>query len=605
MDLNFYSTNITSGFLKSKQKLNRKTTINAVYDRFHETGRFEALNCKWTPERKDLPRPHIFWDSDVAKWIEAASYIIAKNPDKALEDKIEEAIDAIEANQLEDGYFNSYYISAPDEKRFTNRDNHELYCAGHLMEAAVAYYYATGKDRFLNIMEKYADLINKIFVIEHSAEFDTPGHEEIEIALLRMYKCTGKEKYLEMCKFFLFTRGNSEKDNNHYNSFANKLYNQSEAGIYELDSARGHSVRACYLYTAMAELAHETNDEKLMDVCKKLFSDIANSKMYITGGIGSTHVGEAFTFPYNLPTETSYAETCAAIALMFFAQKMLEAQPNSVYADVIERVLYNGMLSGISLDGESFFYENALEINLSNENKNNSTKDKERFPINRRVKVFSCSCCPPNVSRVLASLERYVYHYQNGVYFVDQFCESQYNNADVTIIQKTNYPTESRIEVEFKGIEKAAVRIPGWCDSFSMNIPYILKDGYAYIENPGTVIMDLEIAPKLYGSHEEVNHCANRAALMLGPVVYCAEGIDNSSVNLHRLYFSRKLHAKTVFSKEFGLYTVEVDGYKRNSSASLYPILTEAFEKTRIKLIPYHAYANRDKSDMIVWMNYR
>ncbi len=605
MDFNFYSTNITSGFLKSKQELNLKTTIHAVYDRFYETGRFTALKCKWTPECKDIPRPHIFWDSDVAKWIEAASYIIAKNPDKDLEDKIEAAIDAIEAHQLDDGYFNSYYNTAPDEKRFTNRDNHELYCAGHLMEAAVAYYYATGKDRFLNIMEKYADLINKIFVIEHSAEFDTPGHEEIEIALLRMYKCTGKEKYLDMCRYFLFTRGNSKKDLDFYTNFKNESYDQSEAGIYELEGARGHAVRACYLYTAMAEFAHETNDEKLMDVCKKLFFDITNSKMYITGGIGSTHLGEAFTVPYDLPSETSYAETCAAISLMFFSQTMLKAHPNSVYADVIEKIIYNGMLSGISLDGESFFYENAFEINLINEQKNNSTKTKERFPINRRVKVFSCSCCPPNVNRVLASLERYVYHYHDGVYFVDQFCESEYSNSDVSITQKTNYPVSGRIEIDFKGIEKAAVRIPGWCDSFSLNVPYIIKDGYAYIENPGTVIMDLEIAPKLYGSHEEVNHCANKAALVIGPVVYCAEGIDNDGVNLHRLYFNRELNAKTKFSEAIGLYTVEVDGYKRKASDSLYPKLTESFEKVCIKLIPYHAYANRDKSDMLVWMNYR
>lgn len=597
MNTMFKHTNITSGFLKDKQKLNRKTTINAIYDRFFETGRFDALECKWTPESTILQRPHIFWDSDVAKWIEAASYIIAKNPDEALEKKIEDAIDSIEKNQLDDGYFNSYYITSPEEKRFTKRGDHELYCAGHLIEAAIAYYYATGKDRFLKIMEKYADLIDRIFVKEHTASFDTPGHEEIEIALIKLYKCTGKKKYLDMCRYFLLTRGNSVKD-------GDTIYDQSNTDLYNISSAVGHCVRACYLFTAMAEYAQEANDEKMMESCRRVFDDIVNSKMYITGGIGSTYIGEAFTIPYNLPSETSYAETCASIALMFFAQKMLNHEAKGIYADIIEKTIYNSILSGLSLDGEKFFYENALEINTSNEEKNNSTPTKERFPASQRLKVFSCSCCPPNVSRVLATLENYIYHYSNGTYFIDQFCTSEFNDGNIIIKQKTEYPVNGKVKITFDGVKKAAIRIPSWCDNFSIDAEYKIKDGYAYIKNPTCINFDMELIPKLYASNEEVNDCANKTALLMGPVVYCAERIDNP-VNLHRLYIDKNLTTKVEFDKEFGLYTIVADGYIRKTSIALYENLSEKFEKTKIRLIPYYSFANRGKSDMLIWMNYR
>lgn len=605
MDFSFDNVTLKGGFLKEKQEMNIKSAIGAVYDRFTETGRFAALDCKWTPESEDIVKPHFFWDSDVAKWMEGAAYIIAKTPDKELEAKIEKAIDSIEQNQLPDGYFNCYYNVMKDKERFTERDDHELYCAGHLMEAAVAYYYATGKDRFLKIMEKFADLINKIFIGENSAQFATPGHEEIEIALFRMYKCTGKEKYLDMCHHFILARGNNDKDaQTRLYDWAESAYNQSNTNVYELKDARGHAVRACYLYSAMADLAGETGDERLMESCRTLFGDIVNRKMYITGGIGSTHVGEAFTIPYDLPAETSYAETCAAIALMYFAQRMLEAEPRGIYADTVERVMYNAMISGVSISGDLFFYENVLEINLSNEEKNNSTKKRERFPINQRVKVFGCSCCPPNINRVLASLERYIYHRQNGIFFVDQYCESEYKSETMSVIQKTNYPSGGKIVIEFSGVQKAALRIPSWCDNFTLNVPYELKDGYAYIENPATVELCLEMAPKLYGAHMEVNYCANKAAMMIGPVVYCAESVDNN-VNLHRVYLSRELKAQLSYCDFCKLNTAEVDGYVRKTADKLYSALTDDFEKVRIKLIPYYAYANRGKSDMLVWMNYR
>lgn len=603
MDFIFDKVNISGGFLKSKQDLNLKTTINAVCDRFKETGRFDAFDCKWKEGSCDIPKPHFFWDSDVAKWIEGAAYIIAKKPNKDLEDKIESVIDSIERNQWADGYINSYYTVVEPEKRFTDRSMHELYCAGHLMEAAVAYYRATGKDRFLKIMEKYADLINKVFIEEKSAPFATPGHEEIEIALMRMYRCTNNEKYLDMCKFFIYERGANDKDDVIAPEFKHSSV-QSDTPTCEIESALGHAVRAAYLYTAMADLADETGDEKLMNACHRVYDDITNKKMYITGGIGSTMVGEAFTLPYDLPSETAYAETCAAIALMFFAQKMFEHEQMSKYADLVERLLYNGIMSGLSIGGDEFFYENPLEINVINHIKNTSTNNAERFPITQRVKLFDCSCCPPNINRVLASLERYVYYIKDDIFYVNQYCQSEYRDGAVSITQTTNYPVDGHVKIKASGISRLALRIPSWCDSFNINADYVIKDGYAVIENPDEIELCMDIQPKLYFANAEVISCANKAALMLGPVVYCAEGVDNE-VNLHRLYLNRNLNAKITYDDSFKLNTIEADGYVSVSGNLLYEPICCKLEERRIKLIPYYGFANRGETDMLVWMNYR
>lgn len=605
MDFLFDNVTIEGGYLKEKQKLNIETTINAVYNRFKETGRFDALKCLWKEGSEDIPKPHFFWDSDVAKWIEGASYIIKKNPNKHLEEIIEQAIDDIEKNQWDDGYISSYYSVVKDEERFSNRDRHELYCIGHYMEAAVAYFYATGKDRFLKIMEKCADLVNKVFVEQHSAAFDTPGHEEIEIALLRMYECTNNEKYLKMARYFLLTRGKSEKDKNHRPDLKMK-YTQSDYDVYNLESAKGHAVRACYLYTAMAHYASVVNDEKMLESCRTLFNDIVNKKMYITGGIGSVTKSESFTYDYDLPNEVAYAETCAAISLMFFAQKMLEIEPKGIYADVVERSLYNGMMSGLSLDGEHFFYVNPLEIRLLNRTRcDNMTDGKgEYYPITQRVKVFNCSCCPPNINRVLSSLEKYVYHKDNDVYFVDQYAKSTYKDGGVEIKSDTDYPLTGDIKIKCVGVKKIALRIPSWCDNFALNVPYEMVDGYAYIENPQNIELCLEMKPKLYSANPSVYAASNKAALMMGPIVYCAEAVDNKT-EIHKLYFDKKADAHITYSDKFMLNEIEISGYERKSSDALYEALNEEFEKAKIKLIPYSCFANRGESDMSVWLNYR
>ncbi len=356
---------------------------------FFETGRIGAFNFDYVKD-SGMSEPHFFYDSDVAKWMEGVAYILEKNSAPDLEEKVDALVEKIKLNQGDDGYFNIYFTVVDPENRFKKRNYHELYCAGHLMEAAVAWAEITGKLDFLEAMERYADYIYKVFVEEKSAEFTTPGHEEIELALVRMYRFTGKKKYLDLAKFFVDMRGACEEP------IADE-YNQSHLPVREQREALGHSVRAVYLYTGMAYLAKETEDTSLMPALHALFSDMTERKMYITGGLGSTDIGEAFTHPYDLPSDAAYTETCAAIGLVLFASAMLELENKSVYADVVERVIYNGLLSGLSLDGESFFYENPLEINLGDRFKNRYGE--RRLPITQRKKSFGCSCCPPNIVR--------------------------------------------------------------------------------------------------------------------------------------------------------------------------------------------------------------
>lgn len=319
---------ITDGFWKEKQKMNIAVTIPAVYDRFFETGRIDAFKCLWKPEytgQEGKPiKPHIFWDSDVAKWIESVSYVLMTESHPELEEKVESIINNIEKNQWEDGYINSFFTVIEPEHRFTYRDDHELYCCGHLLEAAIAYYEATGKDRFLNIMKKYVDLIYKVFYIEKSAKFATPGHEEIELALVKLYRLTKDKKYLDLASYFVEARGVDRKGDEELRNDLGYSSLQDNEQIRETKEASGHAVRASYFYSAVADLALEKNDKELFNVCDRIFDDIVDKKMYITGATGQDYRGEAFTVSYDLPSYTAYAETCASIALALFANRMLK-----------------------------------------------------------------------------------------------------------------------------------------------------------------------------------------------------------------------------------------------------------------------------------------
>ena len=588
----FTDVDITAGFLHEKQEMNRKITINAVYDRFVETGRIGAFSCSW--KEGEPNKPHFFYDSDGAKWMEGAAYILQKHPDAELEAKVEALIDQIEQHQGADGYFNIYFTVCEPDKRFSNRHCHELYCAGHLFEAAVAYAEATGRTRFLHCMEKYAEYIYRVFVQEKSAAFTTPGHEEIELALIRMYRYTGNKRYRELAAFFLEQRGRIEAEKS--------AYMQSHRPIREQTEAVGHAVRATYLYTAMADLALETGDTELAETCEALFRDITRRKMYVTGGIGSNYIGEDFTKPYDLPNEDAYSETCAGIGLMFFCRRMQRLHNCAAYADTIERVFYNNVLAGIATDGQSFFYENPLEITLLDHF--SDELGARRLPITQRVACFSCSCCPPNLNRLLPTLENYIYGWEDEVLYVNQFAASTLHHGDLRCEMKTAYPVDGEIELCVSGAAEVAVRIPGWCGEYTINHPYELRDGYAYIRNDGTpirVCLDMRPFP-LYADSRVVKD-VNRVCIQAGPIVYCAESRDNGE-NLHALSVADDFRYTVHYSPEIGLNTLTVSGYRtENAGEALYTRKQPLRRPVDITLIPYCAFANRGESDMLVWLN--
>ena len=591
----FDKVELTGGFLKSKERLNRKETVAAVYDRFAETGRIGAFNFDY--HEGDELKPHIFWDSDVAKWIESVAYVLKKEPDADLEQKADAIIENVRKHQCPDGYFNIYYTVVAPAERWSNRDKHELYCAGHMMEAAVAYADATGKTTLLECMERYADYIYRIFVEEDSAAFRTPGHEEIEIALIKMYRYTGKRKYLELSAHFLNARGAVEEP-------LREEYYQSHRPVREQNTAVGHAVRAMYLYTGMALLAKETGDETLLPALNSLWEDVTLRKMYVTGGIGSTFVGEAFTKAYDLPNDGAYTETCASIGLMLFADAMLNLDTNAKYADVIERALYNGMLSGLSLDGTSFFYENPLEINLL-EHIPDSRFGKRKFPITQRVRCFRCSCCPPNITRILSTLGNYVYGRENDTLYINQFVSSTLSDGVVSANMVTDYPRSGTVRLMARGMAEIAIRIPAWCDSFTLNRPYRMENGYAIVENDGgELCICFDMTPHAVFADSRVLRDAHQLTILRGPIVYCAESVDNGA-DLHSVSVSPDFTYTEEMDESIGLYALTVPCKRRipdPDEAALYSRRRPRVENGSLRLIPYHAFANRGESDMRVWL---
>jgi len=605
----YTQVDIDNGFWAYRQQLNREVTTGAVMRRFQDTGRFDAFKMNW---REGMPnRPHIFWDSDIAKWLEGVAYLLKKAPAPEYEAVMEETIDHIEAGQGADGYFNIFFTNIEPSKRFSNRDWHELYCAGHLIEAAVAYDEATGRSRFLKIMMKYADYIDQVFRVENSAAFMTPGHEELELALVRLYKHTGEQKYLTLAKFFIDMRGNNDKDDPADTPQHRKMVFQSYAPVREMTTAEGHAVRAGYLYSAMADVARETEDEELLSACRAIFENIIYRRMYITGGVGSSRHGEAFTVDYDLPNDIAYTETCASIALMYFARRMLTMEADSVYADTVERALYNGFLSSTSLDGKRFYYSNPMAISQRARGRNVSADQHEWLPADERVEVFGCSCCPPNITRFVASLGEYLYTTDEERIFVHQYMEStarmNVGGREVCVRQKTQYPTFGEVKLTVEGAKglTVALRIPGWCEHFEMERKYVLEKGYAYIrceEDEEEIVLTMEMKPVLIEANPEVQANAGRVAMMRGPVVYCLEGHDNGE-RLQDLRIGEDAEAQAEYNETVRMPVVSARGWRRKAAKGkwLYRPMQDEMEEVRLTFVPYYAFANRGKSDIQVW----
>ncbi|WAH39803.1 glycoside hydrolase family 127 protein [Alicyclobacillus fastidiosus] len=569
----------------------------------------------------------VFQDSDLAKWLEAVGYSLATHPDKELERVADEVIDLLERAQEPNGYLDTYFIVKEPDKKWTNvRDWHELYCAGHLIEGAVAYFEATGKRKALDIVCRLVTHISTKFGPEPGKLMGYPGHEEIELALVKLYRATGDYKYLELSSYFIDERGQepnffrmeaeARKDPRHYN-FA---YSQAHVPVREQETAEGHSVRAMYLYSAMADLAKELDDDSLLQACRKLWNNVTQKKMYITGGIGSSAYEEAFTVDYDLPNDRAYTETCAAIGLVFWAHRMLQIDVNADYGDVMERALYNGVLSGMSMDGKKYFYVNPLEVWPTTANHRHDMASVKTT----RQSWFGCACCPPNIARLLASIHRYLYSYDDEGIYVHLYSNSEArwetSGQRVTLAQQSQYPWDGHIQFEVQ-MERPAefatrLRIPGWTREAQIRvnghpIAVNVENGYATVQRQWNNGDQLELILPMHVERVVANKFvranAGKVALQRGPIVYCVEEVDNGT-NLSDIVLKKQLEPEFHVDKEFlqGVPYITVQAWRSslNSDQNLYLPFDEATERvsTEIRAVPYFSWCNREPGEMCVWL---
>jgi len=585
----------------------------------------------------------VFQDSDLGKWLETVGFALSIEPNPELERTADEVIELLGRAQRPDGYLNTYYTVKEPGKRWTNlRDNHELYCAGHLMEAAVAYYEATGKRRFLDIMAKYADYIASVFGEGEGQIRGYDGHPEVELALVKLAAATGDAKYMELSKFFVDERGREphffdaeEKarlerdgvDNPRLREKRKYDYFQAHLPVRQQTTAEGHSVRAVYLYTAMADLAAAYGDKELFDICRTLWRDTTRRKMYVTGGIGSSAYEERFTVPFDLPADRAYTETCAAIGLMFWAQRMLQIEPDREYADVMELALYNGVLSGISLDGKSYFYVNPLEVWPETAN---FRHDMRTVKVTRQP-WFGCACCPPNIARLLASLGEYVYGQDeaSGDVYVHLYIGGEASldvgGKPVKLTQRSDYPWNGDVELTVDAAEPTAfgvaLRVPGWSRGFAVTVNgepvdvAVGANGYAVVRRTWVsgdrIALSLPMPVDVVCAHPSVRDAAGKVALRRGPVVYCLEEADNGA-NLRDIVLpdDAKLEARFDASLLGGVCVVEGAGWRTEEGAAGDGDAPEELYTTRrfrkipapIRAVPYYAWSNRGPGEMTVWI---
>lgn len=563
----------------------------------------------------------VFQDSDAAKWIEAAAYSLSLFPDAELEKTVDGLINIIADAQDADGYLNTYYTIKDRDKRWTNLlEGHELYCSGHMMEAACAYYEATGKEKLLQVMLKNMEHIYQHFIAE--GHEGCPGHPEVELALLKLYRLSGNEHCLELAEHFINTRGadphfyEKEKEKRDWSVWGNPPtetdYLQAFAPVREQKDAVGHAVRAVYLYTAMADLAASTDDKELFEACRRLWESITKRRMYLTGGIGSTVHGEAFSVDYDLPNDTAYAETCASIGLMFFASRMLENDINGEYGDICERAFYNTVLAGMQLDGRRFFYVNPLEVipGISGV----SPTHKHDLPV--RPKWYACACCPPNAARLITSSGKYAYGENGDTAFCHLFAAGRVSLENgMKFTCETKYPYDFDIFYRIERGGKLAVRIPGWSRKWQLSInekildaaDVILEKGYLYltVADGDTVKLTLDGTARFQYASPKIPELTGKTAICRGPLVYCFEGTDNQgdvlSLSLQR---EGKLQLSDYQENLLGgTVTITADAFRTEISGELYTDTAPALKPCKAVAVPYYTWGNRGENQMRAWMD--
>lgn len=629
---------IDDDFWSPRIETNREATIDHQYEQLEANGCLRNFERVVDGETGGFEGP-MFIDSDAYKWLEAASYVLANHEDHELRQRVDDVVDLVADAQADDGYLQTYFMLEEPEMKWTNLAvMHELYCAGHLIEAAVAQYHAIGSEGLLDVAIDFADHVDRQFGPE--AQNGVPGHEGIELALVKLYRVTDEDRYLDLARYFIDGRGQepspladelaniddigganfvhhghtaADGARNHFldgDGEYDGSYAQDHAPIREQETVEGHAVRAMYCYTGVASLLQEVEDDGLRAAMERLWENMTTKRMYVTGGIGSEHEHEGFTEDYDLPNDTAYAETCAAIGSIFWNQRLFELTGDRSYADLIERTLYNGFLSGVSFDGNRFFYVNPLETSGDH----------------HRKEWFYVACCPPNAARLLASLERYLYARSTDgrTLYVNQFVgsavETELGGEDVAFTQSTSYPWNGETTITFTQAEPTTfdlrLRIPEWAENVDVSI-----NGETTAESPtgeyvsverswsagDEVTLSFSLPVATLAADPRVRNDAGRVALQRGPLVYCLEDADHpvpvESIAVSALDSFEAEHNGDLLG---GLTTLEGTGTAVDTDAwskSLYRP-TDAVDRTGIDVtaVPYYAWDNRDSGSMTVWI---
>jgi DUF1680 family protein len=584
--VDFSHVKITDSFWAPRLKSHAATTLAVCIDQIeNQTGRIQ--NFENAAKGEGTHSGIFFDDSDVYKALEGIAYTLKNNPDAALEKKADEWIDKFAAAQQPDGYINTFYTLTGLGRRWNNMDKHEMYCAGHMIEAAVAYFQATGKRKLLDVSVKMAEHMMSVF--GPGKRHWVPGHEEIELALVKLYNVTGEVRYLDFANWLLEERGHGHGSKGDEGEW-NPIYYQDEAPVREMTDIAGHAVRAMYLYCGMADVAALKRDTGYIDALNRLWDDVVLRNMYVTGGIGSSHHNEGFSEDYDLPNRDAYCETCASVGMVYWNWRMNQFTGDSKYIDVLERSMYNSALAGISLAGDRFFYVNPLASEGHH----------------HRQAWYGCACCPSQVSRFLPSIGNYIYGVSADAVWINLYignvAEFEVNKKQIKLRQETNYPWEGAVTLTVESVsapvkEALRLRLPGWCKSYTIAVngekitSPVVEQGYAVISrewNSGDqVSLLLDMPVEVVSADPQVKEDVGKRAVQRGPIVYCIEEIDNKAG-----FEKMALTSDTQFQTDF---VSELNGIVRIKASS---------KDHEAAFIPYYSWENREAGQMKVWIDY-
>ena len=596
--VDFSHISIKDNFWSPRLEKHLSATLPVCIDQIeNKTGRIQNFEraAKGRGEHSGI----FFDDSDVYKAMEGMAYALTNARDAKLEAKLDEWIDKIAACQQPDGYINTFYTLTGLQNRWTDMDKHEMYCAGHMIEAGVAYYQATGKRKLMDVGIRMAEHCMSLFDVGKGHW--VPGHEEIELALVKLSLATGEKRFLNFAHHLLEQRGHGYGSTGkplmgrpaggaYVHGQWNPSYYQDEMPVRNLSVINGHAVRAMYLFTGMADVAALKHDTAYVSALHRLWDNVVGAKMYVTGGIGSSRQNEGFTADFDLPNKEAYCETCASVGMVFWNQRMNQLTGDAKYADVMERSLYNGALAGISLQGDKFFYVNPLESDGKH----------------HRQEWYGCACCPSQISRFLPSIGNYIYGTSPDALYINLYLGNEadisLNGNGIKVRQTTEYPWKGKVEILVEAgqpiSQKLKMRIPGWCRQYTIKVDGkkvqpILDKGYAVVEPNGkrqtTVVLEMEMPVEQVAADPRVKQNVGKRAVQRGPLVYCMEETDNKQT-----YDSALLCKDTKYTVKFnkellgGVMSVTAKG--QNGS---------------LKLIPYYAWDNREAGKMKVWLDYK